>query len=175
MKRVYPTTIQSGASQTGNYLLTLLEPEGGTQVPIIVGQSEAQSILLAKEGVATRRPMIHEVVMNILDTYGLELRRVTIDRVVEGVFYATLHLSDGFNEKQIDSRSSDAITLALYHDTPILMDESVLEETGVKAEKSEMKIEDLEKELQRCEEAEDYERAAEIQKQIERLRLRNEN
>ena len=177
MKRVYPVTIQSGAAQTGNYLLMLLEPEGGVHVPIIIGQNEAQAILLAKEGVKTKRPLIHEVLLNIMEAYGLSLKQVTIDHVLEGIFYATLHLTDGFNEKAIDSRTSDAITLALHADIPIMMDENVLEETGVRVEKTEQKqtrsnqsIEDLEEELQRCEETEDYERAAEIQKQLEHLR-----
>ena len=178
MKRVYPMTIQSGAAQTGNYILSLYEPEGGMQVPIIVGQSEAQSILLAKEATHIRRPLTHQLMLHIMESFGLALKEVTIDRVVEGVFYATLHLTDGFNEKLIDSRTTDAVTLALHADVPILMEEKVLEETGVKVEderekaKGENTIEELEEELRRCEEAEDYERAAEIQKEIERLKFK---
>lgn len=178
MKQVFPTTIQSGAAQTGNYILTLFEPEGGIQVPIIIGQSEAQSILLAKEAATIRRPLTHQLVLHIMEAFGLSLKEVTIDRVVEGVFYATLHLTDGFNEKQIDSRTTDAVTLALHSDAPILMDEKVLEETGVKVDgertkaKSEKTLEELEEELRRCEESEDYERAAEIQKEIEGIRVK---
>ena len=111
-----------------------------------------------------------------MEAFGLSLKQVTIDRVVEGVFYATLHLTDGFNEKEIDSRTTDAVTLALHCGAPILMDEKVLEETGVRTEKAGGRtegageeVEELEKELRRCEEEENYERAAEIQKKIERL------
>lgn len=180
MKRVYPATIQSGASQTGNYLLMLLEPEGNIEVPVIIGQHEAQGILLAKENVKIRRPLTHEVVLHIMEAFGLTLKEVTIDRVVEGVFYATLHLTDGFNEKHIDCRTSDAITLALHSDTPIMMEENVLEETGIKGgEMSEHQTDNtsdasrlaaLEEELHRCEENEDYERAAEIQQEIEKMK-----
>ena len=169
MKRVHPVTIQSGASQTGNYLLMLLEPESGVEVPVIIGQHEAQGILLAKENVKIRRPLPHEVLLHIMEAYGLTLKEVTIDRVVEGIFYATLHLTDGFNEKHIDCRTSDAITLALHSDAPIMMEESVLEETGVKRQET-SDLAQLEEELRRCEENEDYERAAEIQKQIDQLR-----
>lgn len=176
MKQVYPISIQSGASQTGNYILMLHEPEAGVEVPIIIGQGEAQSILLAKEEVRMRRPLTHELMKHLMEAYGLSLTKVTIDRVVEGVFYATLHVSDGFNEKTIDSRTTDAVTLALHCDAPIWMEEQVLAETGVKTEHTEggkertMTEEELEEELRRCEEREDYERAAKIHEKLKAIR-----
>lgn len=176
MKRVHPVTIQSGASQTGNYLLMLLEPESGVEVPVIIGQHEAQGILLAKENVKIRRPLPHEVLLHIMEAYGLTLKEVTIDRVVEGIFYATLHLTDGFNRKTLDCRPTDAITLALLSDAPILVDDSVVEETSMCLEPAPEEpkgdsptLQQLQEELRRCEESEKYERAAEIQKQIEQL------
>lgn len=176
MKRVFPLTIQSGMSQSGSYILMLCEPESGVQVPIFIGAYEAQGILLAKESVKTRRPMTHELMMKVMEEYGLSLKEVSIDRVNEGIFYATLHITDGFNTRTFDSRSSDAITLALLADCPIMMEESVIEETGVRMEgdsimvKEENTLEELEAELRRCEENEEYERAAEIQQQIEKLK-----
>jgi len=176
MKRVFPLTIQSGMSQSGSYILMLCEPESGVQVPIFIGAHEAQGILLAKEEVKTRRPMTHELIMKVMEEYGLTLKEVSIDRVSEGIFYATLHMTDGFNSRTFDSRSSDAITLALLSDCPIMMAESVIEETGVMMEgerskvKGENSIEELEEELKRCEASEEYERAAEIQKRIDSLR-----
>ena len=173
MKQVVPFTIQSGMSQSGSYVLMLLEPESQMQIPIIIGAHEAQGILLAKETVRTRRPMTHELMAHMMEAYGLTLTQVTIDRVLDGVFYATLHVSDGFNTKQLDSRTTDAITLALLTDAPIRVDDNVLDETGVattpETSSSTPTLEALEAELHRCEEAEDYERAAEIQKQIEKL------
>jgi hypothetical protein len=177
MKRVFPLTIQSGMSQSGSYILMLCEPESGVQVPIFIGAHEAQGILLAKEEVKTRRPMTHELIMKVMEEYGLTLKEVSIDRVSEGIFYATLHMTDGFNSRTFDSRSSDAITLALLSDCPIMMAESVIEETGVMMEgerskvKGENSIEELEEELKRCEENEEYERAAEIQKRIEQIKV----
>ena len=176
MKRVFPLTIQSGMSQSGSYILMLCEPESGVQVPIFIGAYEAQGILLAKESVKTRRPMTHELMMKVMEEYGLSLKEVSIDRVNEGIFYATLHMTDGFNTRTFDSRSSDAITLALLADCPIMMEESVIEDTGVRMEgdsimvKEENTLEELEAELRRCEENEEYERAAEIQQQIEKLK-----
>ena len=119
MKQVYPTTIQSGMSQTGSCLLMLHEPEGGRQIPIVIGRSEAQSILLAlhpEESGRIRRPTTHQLMVEMMNTYGLTVSKVVIEKVVEGVFYATLHVSDGFNEHRIDSRTTDAVTLEVVCD-----------------------------------------------------------
>ena len=180
MKQVYPTTIQSGMSQSESYILMLLEPESGMQVPVFIGGHEAQSILVAKERVKTRRPMTHELISMMMEEYGLTVEQVSIDRVLDGIFYATLHVNDGFTTKTFDCRSSDAITLALLADRPIMMAEEVIEETGMRMENVELRmkneelnIEELEEELKRCEEKEEYERAAEIQAQIERIKKTN--
>ena len=176
MKRVFPLTIQSGMSQSGSYILMLCEPQSGIQVPIFIGAHEAQGILLAKEEVKTRRPMTHELMVKVMDHYGLTLKQVSIDRVSDGIFYATLHITDGFNSRTFDSRPSDAISLALLSDCPILMDDNVIEETGVTMQNANQNpenpnsIEQLEEQLRRCEEFEEYERAAEIQQQIENLK-----
>lgn len=180
MKQVFPLSIQSGMSQSDSYILMLCEPTSGLQIPIFIGVHEAQGILLAKETVKTRRPMTHELMVHIMSEYGLTLNEVTIDKVLEGIFYATLHMTDGFNEKHFDSRTSDAITLALHCDCPIMVADDVLEETGVKMENAASLFHDsedpqheiarLEEELRICEESEDYEQAAEIQKKIEHLK-----
>lgn len=180
MKHVYPLSIQSGLSQSDSYILMLCEPNSGLQIPIFIGAHEAQGILLAKETVQTRRPMTHELMVHIINDYGLTVKEVTVDRMIEGIFYATVHMTDGFNEKKFDSRTSDAITLALLCDCPIMVSDDVLEETGVKMENSEsfffgknnpeQDIARLEEELRICEEQENYEQAAEILKKIEQLK-----
>ena len=180
MKEVFPLSIQSGMSQSGSYILMLCEPVSGLQVPIFIGSYEAQGILLAKESVQTRRPMTHELMVHVINDYGLSIKKVTIDSVMDGIFYATLHMTDGFNEKRFDSRTSDAITLALHCNCPILIADDVLDETGVKMENTATLFSDsddpkhqiarLEEDLRLCEEREDYEQAAEIQKQIDRLK-----
>jgi bifunctional DNase/RNase len=180
MKQVYPHSIQSGMSQSGSCILMLHEPMGGRQVPIIIGSKEAQSILLAlkpEEMGKIRRPMTHQLMVQVMEAYGLNLKQVTIDRVLEGVFFSTLHLTDGFNDKLIDSRTTDAVTLALLTKAPIYMEEQVLEEAGVRSPDATestpqqgMSREALEEELHRCEENEDYERAAEIQALLDNIK-----
>ena len=170
-----------GMSETGSFVLMLGEVDGSREVPVVIGPHEAQGLLLARGGVETRRPTTHELMKKTLDAFGLRLTGVSIDKVREGVFYATLRVSDGFNEMRIDSRATDAVTLALLSEARIEMAEEVLEEAGVKMEGGsrrsevggqqaaieEWSLEELEEELRRCEEAEDYERAAEIQRRIE--------
>lgn len=175
MKQVYPITIQSGMSQSGSYVLMLCEPESEIQVPIIIGQYEAQSILLARENIKTGRPMTHQLIADIMDTFGLHLTRVTVDKLVEGVFHSTLHITDGFNEHHLDSRTSDAVALALLSDTPIFMDDNVLTDAGMQnnSDHTDTDIDALEAQLHLCEENEEYERAAEIQAKIDKLRSHN--
>ena len=191
MRQMIPYAITSGMSQSGSYILLLQEKDGDMQLPIFIGAHEAECIMLAQKGVATRRPMTHQLMASMMETYGLTLRRVTIDRVVEGVFYATLHVSDGFSERSFDSRTSDAMVLALQAECPVWVNDTVIEETGMKMKKERPSVEEtadamesgewklqssqsdklkaLKAELRRCEENEEYERAAEIQAKIERM------
>ncbi len=177
-KEVTVRSVVGGMSETGSFVLMLGEVDGCREVPVVIGPHEAQGLLLARGGVETRRPTTHELMKKTLDAFGLSLTGVSIDKVREGVFYATLKVSDGFNEMRIDSRATDAVTLALLSEARIEMAEEVLEEAGVKVSKQaadsrqqaaieEWSLEELEEELRRCEEAEDYERAAEIQRRIE--------
>lgn len=172
MKQLIPVTLQNGPAQSGSYILMLLEPDSRRQVPIIVGSAEGQAILLAQQEVPTRRPMTHQLMARIMDTYGIHLTKVVIDHVNEGIFYSTLYLTDGFNEKTLDSRTTDAIAFALHCGAPILAEDTVIDETAIAAptpteNKSKPTLQELEDELRRCEESEDYERAAELQKQID--------
>lgn len=166
-------------SKSGSCVLMLHEPQQNLQIPIIIGRTEAQCILLAlnpDEYAKLRRPMTHGLMTSMMRTYGLTLKKVTIDRVVEGIFYATLYVSDGFNETMFDSRTTDAVTLALLQNAPIFVEESVLEATGMRIDppaNQPRTIEQLEEELRKCEEAEDYERAAEIQADIDKLRTKH--
>ena len=175
MKQVYPISIEGGPSSTGSYILMLEEPESGRRIPIVIGEYEAHAILIAKGMVNTGRPMTHRLMVDLMDNYGISIESASIDRVVDGIFYATLHTTDGFNHKDIDSRTTDAVTLTLLCNAPLYVDDSVLDEcdtASTPAQKmSEVPtLETLERELRRCEETEDYERAAEIQEQINKMR-----
>ena len=175
-KVVYPVEIAMGFSSEDSYVLMLMEPSSGKRVPMVIGAQEAQSIIIAQEGAKTKRPMTHQLLCNIMQEYLLTLNRVTIDRFEEGVFYATLHMSDGFSVKKIDSRSSDAIALALMMGCDVEMKSKILEETAVEAENIEVgyreqqhepTLEDLKEQLASAVANEEYELAEELQKKIE--------
>ena len=175
MKQVYPISIEGGMSRTGSYILMLEEPESGRRIPIVIGEHEANGILIAKGMVPTMRPTTHRLAVSIMEQYGISVIGASIDRMADGIFYATIHTTDGFNNKDIDSRTTDAVTITLLCGAPITVADSVLEECGTPAAPSApvaetVTVESLERELRRCEEAEDYERAAEIQQRIEKMK-----
>ena len=182
--QVYPLQISQSMSMSGAYVLVLDAPENGKQVPIIIGEAEAQAIVMAIEQKQARRPLTHNLLNNILEEYLLVLKQVTIDRFEEGIFYSTLYISDGFSEKRIDSRTSDAIVLALLQHCNIMIESRVLEETSMepgalennlpqnrsKSQSDTLTLEQLEELLHECEEKEDYEQAAEIMEKINRMK-----
>ena len=170
-------------SMSDSYILVLNAPDQGKHVPVLIGEAEAQAIIMAIEQKEARRPLTHNLLKNILDEYMLTLKKVTIDRFDEGIFYSSLYISDGFSEKRIDSRTSDAIVLAIMQHCDILMDSNVLEETYMEpnaltdnlphqggAPLREATLEDLEQQLLDCEANEDYEQAAEIMKRINQIK-----
>lgn len=182
--QVYPLQISQSMSMSGAYVLVLDAPKNGKQVPIIIGEAEAQAIVMAIEQKQARRPLTHNLLNNILEEYLLVLKQVTIDRFEEGIFYSTLYISDGFSEKRIDSRTSDAIVLALLQHCNIMIENRVLEETSMepgalennlpqnrsKSQSDTLTLEQLEELLHECEEKEDYEQAAEIMEKINRMK-----
>ena len=181
--QVYPFQISQTMSMSDSYILVLNAPDRGKHVPILIGEPEAQAIIMAIEQKEARRPLTHNLLKNILDEYMLTLKRVTIDRFSEGIFYSSLYISDGFSEKRIDSRTSDAVVLAIMQHCDILMDLNVLEETSMDPNAltdnlphqgspvlREATLEDLEQQLRDCEANEDYEQAAEIMKRINQMK-----
>ena len=182
--QVYPLQISQTMSMSDAYVLVLDAPDTGKQVPVIIGEPEAQAIVMAIEQRHARRPLTHQLINNIMEQYMLILKQVTIDRFDEGIFYSTLYISDGFTEKRIDSRTSDAIVLALMQGCPIMMAQNVLDETSMEPgalednlprNKAQLPnpdetLDQLESLLRQCEENEDYEQAAEIMKRINRMK-----
>ena len=115
------------------YAVILKELDGERQLPVIVGAFEAQAIALAIEGIEMPRPMTHDLLSNLLQTMEVDVKEIVINKLVEGTFYAKIYVdSYNFGEKEIDSRPSDAIALALRVDAPVFVNEAVMKEAGVK-------------------------------------------
>ena len=181
---VYPHQLTQTMSEQSSYILVLEAPTEHKQVPILIGESEAQAIIMAVEQRKARRPLTHNLLCNILEEFMLTLKEVYIERFEEGIFYSNLKMSDGFSDKLIDSRTSDAIVLALLQQAPVKMRRSVFEETYMEPgalsdnlpnnkapeERQKQSLQELEELLRQCEENEDYEQAAEIMKKINKLK-----
>ena len=182
-KKVYPTEILQGFTETSMFVMMLYEPMGSRKVPVMIGPHEAEMLMIEQGNQSPKRPMTHQLIISIMESFALTLKLVRIDRFEEGIFYASLVVSDGFNTHVIDARASDAVLLAIHQSVDIEMAEDVLNDTGFEVQNDDIDIssslpgsetiEELEDELRRCEENEEYERAAEIMEEIKR-RTENE-
>jgi bifunctional DNase/RNase len=112
-------------------ILLLKEREGERYLPIWIGQTEAQAIALAMQGVVTQRPLTHDLLKNVLEELGARVERIVITDLREGTFYATIQLALNGSRHDVSSRPSDAIALAVRISTPIFASEDVLEEASI--------------------------------------------
>ena len=118
-------------SQSGAYALILGERDGNRRLPIIIGGFEAQSIAIELEKIRTPRPLTHDLFKAFADAYSIEITEVVISKFSEGVFYAKLVCTDGAKIQEIDSRTSDAIALALRFSCPVYTYESIMSAAGI--------------------------------------------
>ncbi|MCD7936057.1 MAG: bifunctional nuclease family protein [Tannerellaceae bacterium] len=133
--------------QSGAYALILAEEDGLRRIPIIVGTAEAQSIAIALEQITPPRPLTHDLFTVFSQAFNIELLEVYIYKFEDGVYYSELLFHNGEREVRLDSRTSDAIAIALRVSCPIFTTEEILQECGVVLEDSlfnEEKDEDLE-------------------------------
>jgi uncharacterized protein len=110
-------------------LIVLKEKAGGRFLPIMIGINEAVAIKMQLSGFAPPRPMTHDLLRDILETCGLALRRVVIDRLQGNTFYSKMYIADNrdSSEKIVDARPSDSIALAVRVACPIFVVEGVLD------------------------------------------------
>ena len=168
--------------QPGAYAL-LLENADRTQdearrIPIVVGAAEAQSIAVNLEQIMPSRPLTHDLFVSMFHVYGIELKGVTIYSFKDGVFASFLHLSNGTVTVDIDSRTSDAIAIALRSSAPIYTTPEVMNLTSYEWRRDgdykpqrrvrleDLPVEKLEQRMQRYIAKEEYEKAARVQKII---------
>lgn len=181
-------------TQSGAYALVLGEAEGNRRLPIIIGGFEAQAIAIELEKMAPSRPLTHDLFKKFADSFKISVKEILIYNLLEGIFYAKLICDDGINEVEIDSRTSDAIAIAVRFNCPIYTYENILSSAGIvmdddaksEDESSHMDeienitsdnkandisltpIKELEHQLQRAIAEEEYEKASRIRDEIER-------
>ncbi len=118
-------------SMSGAYALIMGEKNSKLRLPVIIGEAEAQSIAIALEGHENRRPLTHDLFKNFAENFGISITEVIINRFKEGLFYSELHCEKDGEISVIDSRTSDAIALALRFKCPIYTYTQVMEEAGI--------------------------------------------
>ena len=118
-------------TQSGAYALVLSEVIGKRRLPIIIGGFEAQAIAIELEKMTPIRPLTHDLFKNFADNFKINLVEVIIYNLVEGIFFARLICEQNGKEVEIDSRTSDAIALAVRFESPIYTYEFVLNSAGI--------------------------------------------
>jgi bifunctional DNase/RNase len=181
--------LSTNPASGGAYALILKEVGGPRRLPIIIGASEAQSIALEMEGIKPPRPLTHDLIKNIITSFGAELQEITIDELKDGTFYAKLTVDN----QSIDSRPSDAIALAVRYGVHIYVAASVMDEAAFIPEEEEgeeaepeaktrqkpkappspkNKLEQLQLQLKEAIDKENYEKAAQLRDEIQKLSTR---
>jgi len=118
-------------SQSGAYALILGEKNGKRRLPIIIGGFEAQAIAIELEKIKTPRPLTHDLFKSFAESFNIEVREILINKFHEGVFYAQLVCTDGAREEVVDSRTSDAIALALRFSCPIFTSKDIMKAASI--------------------------------------------
>ena len=196
MKRVKLKVMGISYSQTqsGAYALILLEENGERRIPIIIGGFEAQAIVIKLENLDPPRPLTHDLFKKFADEFNITITEVMIYKLEEGVFFSKMVCSNKEKTYSIDSRTSDAVAIALRFGCPIYITEEILEKAGITISPSDGEVtasgdtdtifetapakygsysdEELYKMIDEAVKTEDYERAASIRDEIEKRNKR---
>ena len=166
---------------TNQFLMLLVDDEGGRLLPIVIGQWEAQSIAWNMQGIKMQRPMTHDLFKTFLNSADIKMEKVVINNLKENTFYATIALKLNGHDIEIDSRPSDAIAIALRLQAPIFVMEDVFERASVKVDSElevvepDSEIDKLNSELKEAIEKEEYEKAAKLRDKIKEIENKNKS
>lgn len=174
--------------QSGAYALILGEADGRRRLPIIIGSFEAQSIALELEKMKPSRPLTHDLFKTFASTFDISVTEVVIHKFSDGIFYALLYCTNGEQRVEIDSRTSDAVALALRFRCPIYTTEDVMSLAAIdmaeqnevfdmsgdsdddidESEYADVDSDELERMMQEAIDREEYEKASLIRDEIKR-------
>lgn len=124
--------ISYSQTQTGAYALILSEESGKRKLPIIIAKSEAQSIAIALEkNINPPRPLTHDLFKNFADKFSIVIKEIIIHKLVDGVFFSSLVCVRDNEEVLLDSRTSDAVAMAIRFNAPIYTYKIILDQAGI--------------------------------------------
>lgn len=116
---------------TYHRVVVLRQKDGDRCLPIWVGNSEADAIVMKLQDVKVPRPQTHDLLVAIINQLGARVERIVVSELADDVFYARIVVEAGGRYLEIDSRPSDAIALAVRAKAPIFVEDSVLDRAGV--------------------------------------------
>ena len=180
--------LSTSPSSAGAYALILKEIDGNRRLPIIIGAFEAQSIALEMEGIKPPRPLTHDLLKNVIEAMDVTLQEVFIHELRDGTFFAKIAIETLTDLKEIDSRPSDAIALAIRFGVPVYVADSIMEEAGItldteptgeaptsdmpaEIQRHQSRLEHLQNELKEAVDKEEYEKAAKLRDQMRKLAM----
>ncbi len=182
--------LSHSVSQTQNYAIVLGEVKGKRKLPIVIGGAEAQAVAVAMEGIIPNRPLTHDLLKNVLGILDVDLKYILINNLLDGVFHSRLICERKGETIEIDSRTSDALALAVRFECPIYAYDFILDTAGVFQDRDESEmgedtespetnepmkqgkllnsysLKELESMLKQVLSAEDYEQAAKIRDEM---------
>jgi len=195
-KKVKILGLSYSQSQVGSYVLVLSEVKGGRKMPVIIKPAEAQHIAMKLENIKSPRPMTHDLMKAMSDTFQIDIQEVHIYSLVEGIFYTKIVVSNGIDEVELDCSIGDGLALSLTYKCPIWVNQDIIETAGISISDAEVEaqededdldielvdldeetpkkrtvsIEDLEHMMDNAIANEEYEIAAEIRDRIQTLK-----
>lgn len=128
--------LSHSVSQSNNYAVVLGEMVGLRRIPIVIGSFEAQAIAVAMEKMTPNRPLTHDLFKQTLEAFKVEIKEIIINNLLDGIFYARLICEREGEIIELDSRTSDAIALAVRFQCPIFTYEFILDTAGVELDES---------------------------------------
>jgi len=185
---LHVSDISPSGTTSGAYQMVLVDLEGIWRLPIIIGGTEAQAIAIAMERIEPLRPLTHDLIKTLATSFAIEVVEVEIYNFKEGVFHAKLIALQDSRQVEIDSRTSDAVAIALRFDCPIFCQDFILKENAITHheekllgladldgdgdeeidEPEELSVQELQVALEEALQNEDYERASQLRDEIAR-------
>lgn len=184
-------SLTHSVTQSHSFAVILGEKHGKRRIPIVIGNAEAQAIAIALENIVPTRPLTHDLMRDMLFSFEVNIEEIIIHNLIDGIFYSTIICKHNNETYEFDSRTSDAVALSTRFKCPIYTYESILETAGVSIEENDMmepeqpavsreeapqkmkendyaalSLAELEKQLHKALESEDYEKAANIRDEI---------
>jgi bifunctional DNase/RNase len=178
-------------SQIGSYVVVLGEKKGNKKLPVIIKPNDAQNIAVKLEHINTARPLTHDLLKSVTDSFQIDVYEIFIYGLIEGMFYAKAMTSNGLEEVGIECSIGDAIAISLVYKCPIWINVDILDQAGINLNDdgsdlesieieddfeeeddvdSKTSVDDLEKLMAGAIANEEYEIAAEIRDRISRLK-----